>query len=211
MTAPFQSNMTAASTKSAHGTAREATTPKEASRRLFFALWPDEGMQAALAEATEAIVQSSDGRPLPPENYHITLAFLGAVPESRIGALRPIAAQVAEAFPLHGEPIEVTLDRVEHWRKPQLLVATASSTPTLAARLSEQLKRALVGQGFSPDLKPFRAHATLARKVRRVTRELDMPPVHWTFRDFRLIESRTEPSGPIYSTREIWALDDSRR
>jgi 2'-5' RNA ligase len=190
---------------------RDETKREETSRRLFFALWPDPGMQAALAEATRGIDLPGAGRRVPPESLHLTLAFLGAVPESRIAALTPIAAQVAKAFPLHGEPIAVTLDHVEHWRRSQLLCATASSTPPLASRLGEALKRALIGQSFTPDLKPFQAHATFARKVRRVTHDLEMPPVRWSFRDFRLIESRTGPSGSIYSTREIWVLDESPR
>jgi RNA 2',3'-cyclic 3'-phosphodiesterase len=195
----------------------------ERTRRLFFALWPDERMQAALAVATRNITGASDGRAIPTANLHLTLAFLGAVPETRIAALSPIAAQVAAAFPqaperVRGEqsraPIELTLDTLEHWRKPELLCATASEPAPAAAALSHALKSALVTGGFAPDLKPFRVHATLARKVRRVSGELRVAPVPWRFADFQLIESRTggsgSASGSSYSTREKWALYESR-
>ncbi len=183
----------------------------ERSHRLFFALWPDTAMQAALEGATRAIVQASDGRAVPAANFHLTLAFLGSVPESRIEAVRAVAAQLAGTFHLRDEPIDLALDHAEHWRKSEILCAVASATPPIAVSLAEQLKRALLAAGFAPDLKPFRAHATFARKVRRVTCELDMFPVRWTFRDFRLIESRTDAAGSIYSAREIWVLDESPR
>ena len=70
-------------------------------------------MQTALADATHAITGSADGRAVPTANFHLTLAFLGAVPETRIAALTPIAAQVAAAFPQSHAPIDVTLDTVE--------------------------------------------------------------------------------------------------
>ena len=186
----------------------------EPTRRLFFALWPDERMQAALADATRSTTDATDGRAIPSVNLHLTLAFLGAVPETRIAALTPIAAEVAAAFPQSLAPIDVTLDTVEHWRKPELLCATASAPGAAAAALAHALKSALVAGGFAPDLKPFRVHATLARKVRRISGELSVAPVRWTFADFHLIESRSGGSGSAqgsaYSTREKWALYESR-
>jgi RNA 2',3'-cyclic 3'-phosphodiesterase len=185
-------------------------------------------MQTALADATRAIVSGCDGAAVPPRNFHFTLAFLGAVPESRIGALTPIAARVALAFQSvsaarhiaevgddrDASPsavITITLDHIDHWRKSEVLCATSRAEPTAAAALAETLKRALTEHGFAPDLKPFRAHATLARKVRRVTRERTMLPVHWSFRDFRLVESQTAATGSLYSSREIYPLDTHAR
>jgi 2'-5' RNA ligase len=183
-------------------------------RRLFFALWPDAAMQVALAEATRAIVGACDGTPVPARNFHFTLAFLGAVPESRLADLTPVAARVALAFQSSAAlsaPIGVTLDRIEHWRKSQILCATAAAESAPAAALAATLASVLTEHGFAPDLKPFRAHATLARKVRRVTRERDIPPVRWSFRDFHLVESRAAAAGAVYSSREIYPLDAHSR
>jgi RNA 2',3'-cyclic 3'-phosphodiesterase len=185
------------------------------SRRLFFALWPDERMQAALAEATRAVVSACDGAAVPSQNFHLTLAFLGAVPEHRIADLTPIAARVALAYQAHAEtagaPLVIALDRIDYWRRSEILCATARAPSVPATALAGALRSALTEHGFAPDLKPFRTHATLARKVRRVTRERDMSAVRWMFRDFRLVESHTAPSGAVYSTREIYPLDASSR
>ncbi|HEU4627283.1 MAG TPA: RNA 2',3'-cyclic phosphodiesterase [Steroidobacteraceae bacterium] len=185
----------------------DATRP-EPQHRLFFALWPSEAMQLALANAARTVLAACDGTSVPTQNLHLTLAFLGNVPASRITELIDIGARVAAA---RGDPIAVTLDRIDYWRKPQLLCATATSVAPGATALAADLKRALTESGFAPDLKPFRAHATLARKVRRVTRDRNMAPVRWSFDAFRLVESRTAPEGSLYSSREIFGLDEMRR
>jgi RNA 2',3'-cyclic 3'-phosphodiesterase len=163
-------------------------------------------MQAALQASVSAIVRESDGHAVPSQNFHLTLAFLGSVPRDRVEVLGEIAARcVANLKPVE-LPLVVTLDQFEHWRRPHILCATASVTPPAATTLSKALKRALTAEGFSPDLKPFRAHATFARKVHRVTGELNATPVSWRFDEIHLIESRTDPAGSAYSTVEKWAL-----
>jgi RNA 2',3'-cyclic 3'-phosphodiesterase len=131
---------------------------------------------------------------VPPANFHLTLAFLGSVPLSRRSEVEEAASRCAQSSSLRDVPIEILLDAIEHWRKPQVLVATASETPPAAVELAENLKRSLIETGFSPDLKPFRVHATVARKVRRVTGELRIESVRWRF-------------DSAYSTVEKWVLD----
>jgi len=64
-----------------------------ATRRLFFALWPDEATREQLAHITRKAVRGSGGRPIPVENLHSTLVFLGSVPEiaSRRSPRRPLS------------------------------------------------------------------------------------------------------------------------
>jgi 2'-5' RNA ligase len=76
---------------------------------------------------------------------------------------------------------------------------------------SARLKSALSGEGITPDLKPFRAHVTLARKVPAEvmvapSRRRAVPSVLWTFTHFVLVESRTGPSGALYSVLSSWPL-----
>ena len=49
----------------------------ESAQRLFFALWPDPAVRAALAGVT-ARLPLPRGRLTPPQNLHVTLVFLGA-------------------------------------------------------------------------------------------------------------------------------------
>ena len=73
-------------------------------RRLFFAFWPDEMERQRLVQATAGAAGMSGGRLVPAESLHVTLAFLGSVPERRIPELHSLARQVAKAFAQDARP-----------------------------------------------------------------------------------------------------------
>ena len=180
-------------------------------RRLFFALWPNEAQRAALARATAKIARHSGGRPVPESNLHVTLAFLGSVPESRVAELRRIATRTGEEFPRAALPLVLTLEALAHWSKPQVLTVlerqeTHAADPGPVTALAARLTTETAAAGFSPDLKPFRAHVTVARKVSRAPRVSAMRKVEWSFDAFALVESRTLAEGPVYSVVESYPL-----
>ena len=176
--------------------------PAGASRRLFFALWPDEAMREALVHACRKDVRSSGGRPVPPSNLHLTLAFLDSVPESRLAQLVEVGRAAGGRCP---GTIEVRLERLEHWPGPRLLCVLPGEPSGPAGTLAQGLVEQLSAAGFSPDIKPFRPHVTVARKVMHAS-SLRMQPVVWRFGTFVLVESRTLESGPVYSVVESFPL-----
>ena len=169
-------------------------------------------MREAMALATRKAAQASAGRPIPAGNLHITLAFLGPVPERQLPQLgevaRRAATRCAEAVPppADGPQIEVTFEHLEHWRPAHLLCAVPAETPTRVAALARSLQELLIESGFAPDLKPFRPHVTVVRKVPRPGPPGEMHPVVWRFTDWALIESRTLPEGALYSVVESYSL-----
>jgi 2'-5' RNA ligase len=187
------------------------------SRRLFFGLWPDETQRAALAHATAKTVRHCGGRPVPESNLHVTLAFLGSVQESRLAELRAIGRRIAATFPQVAVPLVISLDGFEHWAKPQLLTVLerrqeAHGAPASGvAELARLLSAATGAVDFSPDLKPFRVHVTVARKVARVPRSSEMRQVLWSFDSFALLESRTLAEGPVYSVVESYPLGSAEK
>lgn len=173
--------------------------------RLFFALWPDPAQQVALAEATRSAVERSGGQAVPPENLHITLVFVGSVPESDIERVEVIAAKVAAD--VGSEPALVALDALDYWKKPRIVCLTAAQAASAqSSRVAEILRERLTADGFAPDPKPFRPHVTLARKVSRGASMRELPPVLWSFREFALIESQTGPAGSVYRCRSRFQL-----
>jgi RNA 2',3'-cyclic 3'-phosphodiesterase len=152
-------------------------------------------MQAALADATRSAVAACHGNAIPARNYHFTLAFLGDVPESRTAQLNDSALRIAPSAPL-----TVTLDEIAYWRRSQLLCATSTVEAAEATALAEALGRALVADGFTPDLeRKFRPHITLARKARSRVPSTRILPLTWTFHEFVLVASQLMPQGSVYS------------
>jgi 2'-5' RNA ligase len=186
--------------------------PREPTRRLFFALWPDEPMRQAMAQAIRGAARASGGRPVPAGNLHVTLAFLGSLPERRLAELGEAARGLAEALRCPAGtsasegPLELIFDRLEHWPAAQLLCALPAEPPARVAVVARALQDALVGRGFTPDLKPFRPHVTVARKVVHASTAAKMHPVSWRFTELALIESRTLREGALYSVVESYSL-----
>ena len=186
-------------------------------RRVFFALWPDAAQRALLLEATDGTVRDSGGHAVPASNLHVTLAFLGRVPESRIGDLSDLARRAAATCPKSALPLGIVLEAFEYWAKPQVLAvlergAQARLAPTCGAgQLARTLTAAAVAAGFSPDLKPFRAHVTVARKVARTPPLRKLHEVRWSFDSFALLESRTLPAGPVYSVVASYLLGSAEK
>lgn len=163
-------------------------------------------MRQAMVRATRKAARSSGGRPVRAENLHVTLAFLGSVGEGRLAELAAIARQAAGPRPGSVPALVLAFDHLEYWRAAQLLCALPSQAPEAVAALARGLQDLLAARGFAPDLKPFRPHVTVVRKVSRAGRFARMPQVVWSFTELALIESRTRPEGALYSVVEFFPL-----
>jgi 2'-5' RNA ligase len=180
-----------------------SVAPHAAGRRLFFGLWPTPAERSALLQAASAVLAASAGRPVPAPNLHVTLAFLGAVPEARIAELAALAGELAAGGA--SAPV-LRFSRLEHWRRPQILAALTDAEPGGAAQLAADLKRSTAAAGFFPDLKPFRAHVTVARQVDAPGGAMELPPVTWHGTTLALVQSRSSAAGPLYSVLDSWLL-----
>lgn len=179
-------------------------------RRLFFALQPDPDLADALVAGWSPLALQLRGKPVPSSNLHATLTFIGAVSENRVDELRAVACAV------RGTPGQIVFDTVEVWEEPRALVLTAPRHPAPeAAALAMALRDAAFAHGFAPDIKNFRPHLTLARKIDlTVARNLPWPRENSPgfvvrFDRFALMESRRGEHGSIYSVVDFWPLYES--
>jgi 2'-5' RNA ligase len=169
----------------------------ENKRRLFFALWPDEAMLEALAKLCQGL-DLSEGKPVERGKFHITLVFLGEVPEDKIEALKMLAEK------LTFRPCELTFNRLEHWVRPAVLCLTAEAVPEPLAELVEELKRGVRKLGCKLERRPFRPHLTLARKVRKRVAACTVDPIRWPVRELALVASELTPEGSRYQVLGRW-------
>mgnify|MGYP000512653491 CR=1 FL=1 len=95
---------------------------------------------------------------VPPENYHLTLKFLGEIDH---GAIEDVIAALAD---LVMPGFAVAIDGVGHFgteRKPSVLFARVARSDLLQ-RLHDKVDRATVAAGLPPDDRKFAPHVTLA-------------------------------------------------
>jgi len=137
---------------------------------------------------------------VPARNLHITLAFLGSVTrEQRVCYEQAVAGIQVQTFTL-------SLEGIGHWPRPRILWLAPSQQPEALLTLVHKLNAALCTCGFTPEVRPYQAHMTLARKVDRPLPVQAIEPIDWEVDSLALIESVTAPEGPCYQVLERWSL-----
>jgi 2'-5' RNA ligase len=174
------------------------------SRRVFFALWPDDeatGHLAALAHSLAA----GGGRAIRPVSLHLTLAFIGSVTSGQVVDLERIAAGV------RGTAFDLSLDRLGFWPQRGILWAGCRQTPAPLRSLADTLTAELRAAGFAIDPRSGSAqvpHVTLARRVRCTSLPRLGTPIRWRASEFSLVESRLHPTAASYKTLASFPLDE---
>jgi 2'-5' RNA ligase len=170
-------------------------------QRLFFALWPDQGAHEALAELRATLRPRVPGRWLSPSSFHLTLAFLGAVAETRL----PDVIAVAGSIGLPGFCLE--LDRWVWWPGPRVLALAPRSPLRELMNLARTLTAGLASIGFEPERRNFRPHLTMARDVRLNPGTLTLArAISWHAGQFCLVASRQTSMGSRYEILQDWSL-----
>ena len=140
--------------------------------RAFVALQLPEGFATETAALSRSLGTSLEGRFLPRDVHHLTLAFLGDIDDSEVArAMEAMdeacegigaASLASDGLGKFGRTGDATL-----W----LGIKHAPDLELLAARLRE----ALASRDVPYDAKPFKPHITLARRVR--IPKADLPPL----------------------------------
>jgi 2'-5' RNA ligase len=176
------------------------SAPAEATRRLFFALWPDAEIRAALDALARQQIHKQAKR-VAGDNLHITIAFPGAV------TARVQECLEAAAGKLKGAPFELVIDRLGYWPGPRILWAAPAHTPPELWSLAASLRDILAACGLEPENRPYQVHITLARKTGRALTVTRVAPIRWSIRQFCLVESVSEPAGVRYQVLRFWPLE----
>jgi len=170
-------------------------------RRLFFALWPGEGVRRALVAWQREHVPASV-RATHSQDLHLTLRFLGQVEEERVAELRALGEHLAMPS------FQLTLDHVGHWARPAVLWTGPSDMPTELLSFQKRLEGELAPIGFQPEGRTFKPHVTLARKIRRPLSDARFEPVRWHVDEWVLAESRPGHQ-PLYHPIARWGAKSS--
>jgi 2'-5' RNA ligase len=179
--------------------------------RLFVALDPPDAVRRRLA-AIAGEMRRLAGRAadevkwVAPENVHLTLQFLGAVPEERVADVeRAVAAAAAASRPLR---LEVRgAGGFPSARRPRVLWAGVGGDVEALSALVGGLGRLLAPLGYPPEERSFSPHLTLGRArdgrgalglggaLAHASADEGVP---WVADALTLFQSRLSPAGPRY-------------
>jgi 2'-5' RNA ligase len=159
---------------------------------------PPVPLRLTLGELARGVAQRAHGRPVPADNLHATLAFIGAWPVSALAQLYAIGAQLDAA------PSRVALDVLGSFRRAGVAWIGASVVPVEVLEVVGKLGDALSGIGVAQDERPFRLHLTLARKCRDAFPQQTIGPFAWDVGDVALMRSDTRPEGARYAVLARW-------
>lgn len=167
---------------------------------MFFALVPPPELAQSLGTLARDVARRACGRPVPAENVHLTLAFIGAWPHARLPELLDAGAQ------LRGAPIALQLDTLGGFRRAGVAWIGAATTSSPLAELWASLTAALASAGVALEDRPLAPHVTLARKCRGPYPDECVAPLAWTADAVTLLESQTRTEGARYRALARWPL-----
>jgi len=161
-------------------------------KRVFFALWPDDRQRDRLRDVINSVAKTVEGTAVDRRNWHITLAFIGTFPEDRVPYLLERAEQITV------EPFRLSFDRLEFWPRPKVASLCAAMVPPELQALVDSLNAVLVDLGIEPEDRTYRPHITVARNARPFTTErlAQRSVTEWS--SFELVESVSVPRGAYY-------------
>ena len=183
--------------------------------RLFVGLAVDEKVKETLERLTLRLRAKDDGlRWSTPDQWHVTLVFLGEVDDAARARL------VRELAGLRQPELRLRMERLGVFERAGILHAEVEVSPELL-RLYEAVAAAVRKVGLEVEDRPYRAHITLARAKNRDGRramerlrrsaEQQRLSARWAATELSLYESHLSPGGSKYVVLERFALQGPER
>lgn len=131
--------------------------------RLFIAIEIPEGIKQEMAKAQEQLKRSGASAGWTrPEGIHLTLKFLGEVPEARVEEVKAALAGAAEGTGRFR--VEVAGAGVfPNELNPRVVWIGISGDLDKLSALQASIEEAMTGAGFEPEDRAFTPHLTLGR------------------------------------------------
>lgn len=175
--------------------------------RTFIAIDLTAEIKNELARAVRLLKPVAPGiKWVVPENYHLTLKFLGEVSESRLEMLRTTLEEVTgrhRSFPL---TVKGAGSFPPGQSRMRVIWVGIEAGPELLA-LQSDLEDTLNQQGFEREERPFSPHLTVGRarepqsqdRLKAELKKLDAKEFGiMEVKEISLFESRLHPEGPEY-------------
>lgn len=161
-------------------------------KRLFFALWPDDRQREQLRDVISPLAKNVEGSAVYRAAWHVTLVFVGEFPEQLIPVLQAAASQIEV------EPFRLRFDRAEFWPRQKIAVLATQVVPPELKELAASLDNVVREHGIDTRDTVYRPHVTIVRRARAFETQRLAQPLMTQWSGFELIESEPNPGGPRY-------------
>jgi len=148
---------------------------------------------------------------VPAANYHITLAFLGALPAVR---LEDLCQKVDSLLDKHGlekapfQPGTLQINQTGYWSKPGILWVGPDHWSSSLGRLAVKLSNICCQFGAKKDKQAYQPHITLVRKCQSPHKPVIEPDFTLHFDRVTLFETKPTKRGVGYHPVQEWALTE---
>jgi 2'-5' RNA ligase len=172
--------------------------------RVFFGLEPDPATTLAIADWRDRQTRC-DGHPVPPANFHITLAFIG---EMEMPGIERLCGAIDDWIPGSGvSGATLSLDRTGYWPRPGIFWLGPGEWPDHLALLARKLGSLAGSTGGKRDRNTFQPHITLYRRcIAPPPAPALAPALEMQYRHCTLFESRQGRQGVSYHALQDWQL-----
>ena len=147
--------------------------------------------------------------PIPTDNYHVTLVYIGAVNQHQLIDLRRHLSDITS------DNFVLNINKTDYWPTPKVLHLMPTSIPPRLIDLQRKVNKATKRAGLPPESRPYRPHITLYRKIKPMQFEqleqdgLPEPNTSITIKQFAIYESISDADGVYYKQLDTFNLLDS--
>jgi 2'-5' RNA ligase len=174
-------------------------------QRLFLAINLPQQIKDQLFDLVLKLQKTNKNKPIKwveKDNFHLTLHFLGDIPEEKIQeitqALKPIVAD----FKTLNFQLLNSISAFPNLKDPKVIFLEMKElNDGQTVKLQKQIGEALTKLGYIIDNRPFRLHLTLGRIKLKTSVQIpnfQLPIANFLINSIDLMESYLTPTGPIY-------------
>jgi RNA 2',3'-cyclic 3'-phosphodiesterase len=188
--------------------------------RLFLAIPIPDDVRAELRQLQlrlQPLLPSHAVRWTKPEQFHLTLKFLGSVPVADTEALSRavrVVCEAATAMRLRAEDVGF----FPHARSPRVFWVDIKSVDGLLVEFQQRLELAVQPFAEKQEDKKFTAHISLARFEKVLSSDMeklrsaiavDGTFGEWTAKEVQLMKSSLQPAGAIHAIMDMFKTKNS--
>jgi len=182
-------------------------------KRLFLAINLPIEIKAHLSDLVLKLHKANKNKPIKwveKDNFHLTLHFLGDVPEENIEKINQTLEPIIARYSILNFQLSDSINAFPDLNNPKVIFLEMKElNDGRTIKLQKEIGESLEKSNFEIDTRPFRLHLTLGRV--KFTTSLQIPDLQFPISNFQiqsidLMESNLTPQGPIYNIIKSFSL-----